>query len=205
MSRRRKLRALRAFTLVELLLVTALLSATSLAVYHAIADGIRVWQYSRRFSAEEDVAVFLEKLAEDLQNTYAYSLIKFDGKPDKIIIPTMIRAAADTGRKKDRNTGDLTEQMGAVQYFLQSGKKTIFRRQAVYGQALKEKFSEARALAAPVARLQFSYIFYKDGEMKVDRTVKGSIPVSVLVDVEFVEVTGKARRIRRLINIPVGT
>jgi len=194
-----------AFTLFELLLVVSLLSITGLAIYNAISNGLRVWEYSQRFSAEEDVAIFFERLTEDLRNTYSYSLIPFDGKPDKLVIPTVIRAPIDTGKKKDRGNTDMAEQMGAAQYFLQSGKKTIFRRQGVYGQALKQKFSEGRALAAPVARLQFSYIFYDKGKQKIEKTSKGKIPASVMVDVEFVEVTGQPRRIKRIIHIPIGS
>lgn len=70
----------RAFTLIEMLIVASLLSVTGLAVYHAIANGVRVWEYSRRYSSQEDAVIFFEKITADLQNAYQYSLISFDGK-----------------------------------------------------------------------------------------------------------------------------
>lgn len=198
--KKNKFRLTAAFTLIEMLLVVALLSTVSLAVYNALANGIRVWEYSRRFSAEEDVAIFLEKLSADLQNTYAYSLVAFDGKPDKLTIPTIVQATVKEGKNKDLNT---VRQMGAVQYYWEADKKQISRRQGVYGQAVKQKFSESRTLAKSIGKLRFSYILYEKGKPRVEPAIKGRIPAAVLVEFEFAEVTGKSRPVKRLINIPI--
>ncbi len=191
----------RAFTLIEMLLVASLLSVTGLAVYHSIATGIRVWEHSRRYSAEEDVAVFFEKFSLDLQNAYRYESISFEGKAAKLFIPTIVRTPID---KKISANGDLVEQMGGAEYFLQKGEKAIYRRQANYSQALKKKFSQARALAAPVENLKFTYYFYEDGKLKTKKNISQEVPVSILVEIDFVEVGGSIRHLQRMINIPIG-
>lgn len=191
----------RGFTLIEMLLVVSLLGITGIAVYHAISDGLRVWQYSRRFSAEEDVAIFLEKLAADLQNTQQFSLIRFHGKEDKIVIPAIVRVPAD---KKDKaRQGQYLEQLGAVEYSLQKDKRAVRRRQANYSLALKKRFFEYSVVAAPVERLQFSYYLNDPQRPKPQKVCKDEIPLSVEVSIDFVEVNGGIRNIRRLINIPV--
>ena len=190
-----------AYTLIEMLLVVSLMGMTGLAVFHAITNGIRVWEYSRRYSAEEDVAIFFEKITADLQNTYRYSQIKFDGRPEKIFIPTIVHVPID--KKSGDKSKEMIDQMGGAEYFFQKGKKTIFRRAANYGQAMDHKFSEARVLAMPVQSLHFSYIFYEDKEIKVKNSLKGQIPVSIQVDVDFLEVSGRSRRLTRLINLPI--
>jgi prepilin-type N-terminal cleavage/methylation domain-containing protein len=191
----------KAFTLIEMLLVASLLSVTGLAVYHAISDGLRVWEYSRRYSSEEDVAVFFEKLSADLQNTYRYSAIAFDGKENKILIPTIVRTPVD---KEISASGDLVEQMGCAEYFLQTGEKAIYRRQANYSQSLKKKFAPARALAAPVEKLHFKYYGFEDGKLKPKKSVNKEIPVAVMVQIDFREVGGSVRHLQRMINIPIG-
>lgn len=192
----------RAFTLLEMLIVASLLSVTGLAVYQAIANGVRVWEYSRRYSSQEDVAIFLEKITADLQNVYHSSLISFDGKPHKIFIPTIVRMPADQGSP---DKGQMIEQMGAAEYYLQTGKKTIFRRQKNYSQALKNINNvEARALADSVTKLSFSYFIIEDGELKLKKTLSEQIPASVQIEIDFVEVGGNVRHLKRMINIPVG-
>ncbi len=192
----------RAFTLIEMLIVASLLSVTGLAVYNAIANGLRVWEYSRRYSAEEDVAIFFEKISGDLHNTYAYSLIEFEGKADKIFIPTIVRMPADL-KTPDKN--HIIQQMGAVEYFFQKGKKTIYRRQSNYSQALKTKKKfQAQSLATSVEGLRFIYFFFEDGKIKPKKAVSKQIPVSVLVEVDFAEVGGNIRHLQRIINIPMG-
>ncbi len=192
----------RAFTLIEMLLVASLLSVTGLAVYHAIANGLRVWEYSRRYSSEEDVAIFFEKISSDLHNVYAYSLIPFEGKANQIFIPTIVTMPAD---KKAMDPDQMVEQIGAVEYFLQKGKKTIYRRQRNYSQALAlKKFFDGRALAAPVENLRFTYFVIEGDEIKPRKIVSKRIPVSVQVDVDFTEVGGNIRHLKRIINIPMG-
>ncbi len=199
---RRKNFSRQAFTLIEMLLVASLLSVTGLAVYHAIANGLRVWEYSRRYSAEEDVAIFFEKISGDLQNVYQYSLIQFEGKAEKIFIPTIVRMPADA---KTQDKGRMIEQMGACEYFFQKGKKTIYRRQRNYSQALKTKQKfEPVPLAASVESLHFTYFFLEDGKIKPKKSVSKEIPLSVLVEVDFAEVGGNVRHLQRMINIPVG-
>lgn len=192
----------RAFTLIEMLIVASLLSVTGLAVYNAIANGLRVWEYSRRYSAEEDVAVFLEKISVDLQNVYLFSQIEFQGKAEKIFIPTIVKVAADSATP-DRNR--IIEQIGAVEYFYQKGKKTIYRRQGNYSQALKSnKKLESRPLAGSIEGMRFTYLFLEEGKVKPKKTASVQIPLSVVVDVDFLEVGGHIRHIQRVINIPLG-
>jgi prepilin-type N-terminal cleavage/methylation domain-containing protein len=192
----------RAFTLIEMLIVASLLSVTGLAVYHAIANGMRVWEYSRRYSSQEDIAIFFEKITADLQNVYQSSLISFDGKAQNIFIPTIVRMPADQGSP---DKGQMIEQMGAAEYYLQAGKRTIYRRQNNYSQALKNKKNiQARALSDSVTRLHFSYFVVEDGELKLKKKLSDEIPASVQIEIDFVEVGGNVRHLQRMINLPSG-
>lgn len=192
----------RAFTLIEMLIVASLLSITGLAVYHAIANGVRVWEYSRRYSSQEDIAIFFEKITADLQNVYHSSLISFDGEPQMIFIPTIVRMPADQGSP---DKGQMIEQIGGAEYYLQTGRQTIYRRQRNYSQALKNKKNvEARALAGSVTKLHFSYFVLENGELKLKKKLSDEIPASVQIEIDFVEVSGNVRHLQRMINLPCG-
>ncbi|HSV43921.1 MAG TPA: hypothetical protein VLJ10_05135, partial [Candidatus Bathyarchaeia archaeon] len=75
------------FTLIELLLVASLLSLISVSLYQALSNGLRVWQYTRRLSVEEDVMIFLDKLSADLRNSFDYSLFFFDEGKNYVSFP----------------------------------------------------------------------------------------------------------------------
>ena len=48
-----------AFTLVELLIVTAMLAVISLAIYSTFSSGLKIWQRVSKPIPEEDLGIFL--------------------------------------------------------------------------------------------------------------------------------------------------
>src|SRR3989338_2632588 len=66
----------KSFTLIEMLLVTSLMAMIGLAVYHSLVNGMKIWDASTRYTAEEDVALFFDKISQDIRSATNYSLIK---------------------------------------------------------------------------------------------------------------------------------
>ena len=61
------------FTLVELVLVTAMLSVVGLAAYSAFSNGIRLWKRVNEEVIQEDINMFFVKISRDLRNLSRYS------------------------------------------------------------------------------------------------------------------------------------
>ena len=70
------------FTLVELLIASALLLAASLTVIVFMSQGIRIFARLSGAAQEEAAAICMVKMTRDLRGMTAYSLIPFVGKPD---------------------------------------------------------------------------------------------------------------------------
>ncbi len=193
----------RGFTLIEVLMVSSMISMIGLALFQALSNGIDIWKRADRFATEEDVAIFLEKLTRDLRNGFNYSLLDFNGKSAEIIVPTLVQTKIElsSGKVSSQNTTHL----GLVKYVFRKADQRIVRLQANYGKALKGKFEKEREVAHHIRSLSFSY-FLKEKEgksLKKLKAQKGVLPQSVLVELDFQEDTGGVRRIVRLIEIPI--
>ena len=52
------------FTIIETILVASIMSIIALTLYNAIANGLKVWDRAHKFLVEEDIALFLDDVAQ---------------------------------------------------------------------------------------------------------------------------------------------
>src|ERR1700690_2646936 len=86
----------RGFTLTEILLVSAMFAVISLAVFNAFANGFKLWARGQHVMVEGDMAIFLEKIGEDLRQTVIISGIPFKGSSAQLSFPAIILGPTDT-------------------------------------------------------------------------------------------------------------
>ncbi len=187
----------KAFTLIEALLVVSLISLIGLALFHTFSDGMKVWDKSKRLSLEEDIAIFWDKIGYDLQNSFAYSQLPFHGEETRLHFATRVNLLSN-----DNNQS--IQQIGQVEYVFDPARQAVYRRQANYGQALKNNFSTERLLVRQVHSLRFLY-YYKEGTDFVFRNkIENTIPRAVSVELEYTDSWGQ-RSLKKLINLFNGT
>ena len=193
----------KSFTLVEMLLVTSLIAVIGVAVFHSLADGLKIWEAAKVSAKEEDVALFFDKLSQDLHNATEYSLLKFDGNDDKLSFATIVRTM-DPGESL---SPEVVSQIGRVEYEFDQVRNVLLRRQAGYGQALAKKFDPPRPLVEAVSFVKFSYYVMDAGRVSLtDRPRDGQWPVAVFVQVGF-PAAGQGDQINTMsktISIPSG-
>lgn len=139
------------FTLVELILVSAILSVVGIAVYTALSSGIRVWKRINQESPQEDVSIFFAKMSHDLRSLVKHSTVSFSGGPDSISFSTFIVSETEEGMKRD---------LGMVSYRFEKGKDAISREQSNYSQVYLSEPGPARLLLRGVDSLTFRYYCY---------------------------------------------
>lgn len=188
--------------MIEIILVVSLVSLVGLAAFKTIANGLKIWEQSLQLGVEEDVAIFLDKLTNDLKNSFHFSLLTFEGYPNLIAFPTIVRTRED--RKKHYGREEYVDQLGKVEYYFDSLKKAIYQRQANYSQACEEEYGKKRLLAKSIYSLEFTYHINLDGELVTRNKTDGRSPQALEVEIKFKETTGKLRTVRKFINIPVG-
>lgn len=191
----------RAFTLVEVLLVSAMFTLISLAVFNAFSNGFKLWARGQRVMVEGDTAIFLSRISEDLRQTVPISGIPFKGSSMELSFPAVIWAPADP--MGSRSQEGITDQIGAVRYVYDSAQKKILRYQAVYGQALRSQWQDPVTVADLVDDITLRY--YVKGEHGLDARsqLDEGLPLGVMIDVQY-SLNGQPYHMRRFLIVPAG-
>ena len=193
---------LQSFTLIEALLVTSLIALVGVAILHSFANGLKLWAKAERVSRQAEVAIFLDKMAEDLKSVFVISGINFKGLSSQMSFPAIVMTEAD--QKSSRASEGIIDQMGAVQYRLASESHTIFRRQANYAQALKGKWSQKELpVVSGIDELDFYYETASAKGFLLKSEINEEIPLGVMVEVHFSDDSGQ-HQLKRYLSIPVG-
>ena len=195
----------RAFTLMELMLVTAVFATLSLAIFTCLSNGIKLWERGKQLVAEEDVALFFDRFSSDVHNAFSYSGISFEGEEYRFSFPTMVWTPAD--RVSARAEEGLVDQIGRVSYAYDPARGMLTRTQANYAQALKEQWGPEEVIVPRVGTLRFRYFYgtAKDGRMS---TGQGEIPSGIEVELTvlqgFVQAGAAEKVFKRYIALPAG-
>lgn len=191
----------RGFTLIELLMVVALVAVLGVSLYQALANGIRVWRHSAQVVLEEDATILLEKIAADLRQSFPFSTIPFKGTARKVSFAQVLNARVE--RNQIPRQVDYFRQPGRMEYYFDDAQKSVFRRQAGYGQAMAKKFAKPQLVAQNIESLRFRYYRQTSTGIELLDSVEKEFPVAVKVIVTVVDAQGNSKIISRLINLPV--
>ena len=184
-----------------MLLVTSLVAMCSVAIFRTFVSGVKLWEHAQRFSVQEDISIFFDKLSEDLRNSFYFSAIKFNGMETQVSFPAFVTTRADTNSSRAQE--GLIDQIGAVQYRLDYEEHKLYRSQANYSQALKGKFQEPRALVNSIDEIHFRYYYPDKKGLQAYAKAQDTIPSGIYVEVKFHDETSE-RTMSRFIGIPAG-
>ena len=182
-------------------LVVSIMAMIGLAVNQSVVNGMKLWEFNRQLTVEEDVFIFLDRLGLDLRNAFHFSQFAFNGTEVKVVFPTVVRTRQD--RMITGDPDDYCEQIGRVEYVFDKAKQSVTRRQANYSQALQSKFGPERVLAAPVEGLKFSYLYPVGQEWGWEEEARGHLPVAMRVEIKIKEHSGETRVLSRLLTLPL--
>ena len=185
------------FTLVELMLVCALLAVVSLAVYSVFSSGIRIWQSVLRQTPYEDLNVFFDKLAGDLRNTFNYKGIGFSGETDKFSFATLVNS-----QRLDSQT------VGKVIYAYNRLDESLSREERDYSHVYSDDAGFVTEMMKNISSLKFSYYEYDD---EMDKYMwhdswaieDETIPLALRVELEYYD-DRNTIELTRTIDIPAG-
>jgi len=141
-------------TLVEILIVMALVSMVSLALYASLSSGLHIWQRVNTGVLEEDLNIFLEKFTQDIRSAFNFNGIAFSGGADRVEFATVVFSP----RMNKASVGKVTYSYDAANY-------SVEREQRDYSENYAGSTGTARHSAKNVRFLGFWYYVY-DGEKK---------------------------------------
>ena len=189
------------FTLVEVLLVSAMFAVISLAVFNAFSNGFKLWARGQHVMVEGNLSIFLDRIGEDLRSTVINSNIPFKGQSTEFSFPALILAPTD--KNGSRAAEEFGTQIGAVRYIYDPLEKKIYRSQAYYGQAIKSEWQQPLEVASMIEDVSLRYYFKADRGLEVKSQSDQGTPMGVMIDVSLL-IDGQISHIRRFLLIPVG-
>ncbi len=147
----------RGFTLVELMLVAALLAIVGLTIVATFAGGLKIFNRMESHSvARADVLLCMEKMERDLRNTFSLKGLDFIGEAKRVTFPAILTTFSPEGRVR--------ASLGSFSYFRDDSRKERFfsKEEKIYTEAIKKESSERGAVTAlaPVADINFQYFSY---------------------------------------------
>lgn len=165
------------FTLIEMLIVTMIISVISLAIFSTFDNGIKIWQRVNNPMPGEDVAIFLNKFGRDLRNAFKFEGIRFAGEKDKLEFASLVT----------NQTLQITT-VGKVVYFYNASKETLDRVEKDFSQIYGDEKGKETQVLEKITDLNFRYYYY-DTEKKEfnweETWHKGDFPLAVRLELKI--------------------
>lgn len=183
----------KAFTLIEMLIVTVTLSIISLAIYATFNNGIKIWQKINQEIPSEDIDVFFEKITYDLRNGLKVSNITFSGEEDEFELPTLV------------NSRRLGMTVGKVRYGFDYTKGAVTRQRMDYSDIYNDESGIKEILLRNVKSLKFKYYIYDSEKQKYlwqDEWTKQGLPLALRIELELKN-NDQANKFTKTVSIPV--
>ena len=185
----------RAFTLIELIIVVAMLSVVSLAVYAVFSSGTKIWDRLNRKAPEEDVNIFFDKFVTDLKNGFKFTGIDFLGSENKLEFPTLVYSP-----RLDKET------VGKVVYSYDYASDTLNREQRDFSHVYNEENGPVTLSLNEITALRFQYYFYDEKTKDyfwLDEWFEEKPPLAVMIELELNADKQKVK-FTKTVTIPAG-
>lgn len=183
------------FTLIEMLIVSLIMSIISLGLYVTLNSGIKVWQrINNQQLAAEEVNIFFDKFALDLRNSLPFTAINFIGTENGLSFACILKSQRLKGRT-----------IGQVIYTYDSRTGLLNRQQKDYSQIYNLEEAAPSAALKNIKSLVFQYYVY-DKERKEyfwhEEPLPEQIPGAVRLELEFLA-GAKTYGFTKTVAIPV--
>ncbi|MFH0731467.1 MAG: type II secretion system protein GspJ [Candidatus Omnitrophota bacterium] len=182
-------------TLMEMLIVTIILSVISTAIYSTLSSGLKIWHKLNKPVEEEDLVIFFERFSSDIKTSFKFTGIDFKGKSQGLEFAALVNSPA-LGKRS----------VGRITYSYDAYKNILNRQEADYSLAYQRKGSSSKQAIAKVKYLKFEYYFYDETAKKYNwaqdwRDEKLPLAVRIILELKN---GATEEKLTRTVNIPAG-
>lgn len=136
------------FTLVELLIVSLLLSVISLTAYGGLAGGVRIWRRVEASVGELDLVLGEKRFRKDLVNRVPFGGIGFTGDSGQVSFPALVTVGAGEA---------VHQEVGRVRYLFDEPDHRLCREEMTYASVVAGAETDCRPVISSVEKLSFKY------------------------------------------------
>ena len=137
----------RAFTLIELIIATLILSVVIVSVYGAFGAGIKAWNRNAETKDFQKIRIALLRIQKELRSSFFFSGIPFSGTSLEVVFP----AVEEKGK------------IYAVNYYILEdkgkGREVLMKRKAVFtgGRLLEEQAADEFIFSADSIDFEYAH------------------------------------------------
>jgi prepilin-type N-terminal cleavage/methylation domain-containing protein len=188
--------ARRAFTLIEILVVTLILSVISLAIFSTFSSGIAIWHRINSRLTQEDLVIFCQMFASDLRGSFKFKAIAFKGDEERVEFVSLVNS-----RRLN------TKTVGRLSYAYNPDKKTLSKFQEDFSAVYVPEELKPKYTLKDVKSVKFQYYCYDSAAKEYvwleEWVKKSSLPLAVRLEMEF-DKASMPERLVRTFTIPAG-
>ncbi len=182
------------FTLIEMLIVTAILSVVSLALYVTFNNGIKIWLKVNQEIPVEEMDILFEKFASDLRNTLKMTGMYFTGEKDSLEFTTTVNSM---------RLGKIS--IGKIRYIYNDSADMVKRTVMDYSDIYEGRAGTEQVLLRHVKSLTFQCYGYDAEKMEYrwrDEWSKEDPPLAVRMEI-VLKNNGQTDKFTKTVNIPI--
>jgi len=188
--------------LIELLLSVAMTVLISVGIYRAFSSGIAVWKAHYRCKSDENVYIFLEKLAFDLRNCAKYSANDFNGDNQKICFfrydDNPLFLSSDSLSDEPLKNSNIIYK---VEYSFSPENKTVKR--IMYNLSEGKPIGKS-VLLTQITDMEFKFFIYDKQKNLIEASsLAGVIPEALSIKINAKDNSGNTMKIKQVITIPI--
>jgi len=191
-------------TLIESLVVVAIMSVLGLAVFSTIQGGVKIWRRASFIRNDEDVRILFDKLAYDLRRIVPFSKIKFKGTFDSISFSIISNGTFSIPGEKELIANG--EHIAHVTYRFDSPERSIIREESDVAGFSEKEIGNTRKVLRDVSKMRIEYYshFLGPGTFEIrDLLEDGSLPQFIKVEVVYGKDKLNKNKFTEMIEVPI--
>jgi prepilin-type N-terminal cleavage/methylation domain-containing protein len=185
---------LRGFSLIEVLIVTMILSIISLAIFSTFSNGLKIYNLINSQATSEDLIIFCDRFGQDLRNSFNFTSINFTGKAEELEFASLLNSP----RMQKRTVGRL-------KYAYDPASEKLKRFTSDYAALYGSEEDTVRHALDRVSSCVFSYYYFDNQTQEfawAEEWKKTGLPAAVRMVLEFKG--DPEAKVTRTFNIPAG-
>ncbi|MBP7216784.1 MAG: type II secretion system protein [Candidatus Omnitrophica bacterium] len=161
----------RALTLIELLLVVALVAIIGIALFSTLRNGIDIWRRFLQPLPQQDLVLAFDRFSQDIKNAVAFSSLPFTGDRQQVNIATVVR-----------NPLLKVQGVGQVSYIFDDAHGALLREEKDFSHLYSRGQGIVRPVASGLSMVRFEYYFYDAARKEfvwLNQWNQGKLPLAV--------------------------
>jgi len=179
------------FTLVEMLVVTAIVAVVAMALFANISNGVKLWKKVNQELVHQDLNIFLDKFSTDIKNSLRFKGLGFSGDKSHFRIPTIVNSSRLGVRS-----------IGVAAYIYSESGHVLVRQQEDIPRVYSGEEAPAADAITNIRSLEFQYYYFdkvKKQYVWKEEASGEDLPLAIQMEFELED----SYKVSLAVNIPV--